>query len=223
MLTEYSEEHHGTERVRLPSKASTQSTALIVRDIRGLANFFMAAFNTAKDWQDTLQTMLPGHAERIVEVRLDPKEGGLNLSMPEETILRLGDYGRQAGQKLVNDFDFNEHRWRRALAFLSSMEKGLVSMAETTAKPAPGGKTSDQTYTEVLTTYEPKSYKNASKWRNEVLNALANDLAALGEKARQSADGNGKRDFERGEVPHIDARIRLIADADRVPADKSDL
>ena len=222
MLTEYSEEHHGSERVNLPGKADTRSTALVVKDIRGFASFFMAAFNTAKDWQDTLQTKLPGHAERIVEVRLDPKEGGLNLSMPKETILRLGAYGRQAGQKLVNDFDFNEHRWRRALAFFSGMEKGLVNMAENTAKSPPGGLASDRTYADVLTTYDPQSYKNTSKWRAEVLKVLADDLAAVGEKARQSTDEKGHRAFERGKVPHIDARIRLIADANRVPADMPD-
>jgi hypothetical protein len=80
---------------------------------------------SAKDWQDNLQSTLPGYRERIVHVYLKPNEGGLNLNMDQPTIDALIGYGREAGEKLCNEFDFEEHRWRRFLVAMARMEETL--------------------------------------------------------------------------------------------------
>ncbi|WP_371110184.1 hypothetical protein [Rhizobium sp. RCC_161_2] len=178
----------------------------------------MSIVDTAKDWQDTLQTKLPGYAERIVEIRLEKNEGGMNLKMPPAMIERLAGYGRDAGRRLVEDFDFNEHRWRRALSFMSKLEEELASLADSYAKPAPGGKHSEYSLRDVLLDYRAKSYENPSQWRLNVLSAFVEKLNVMGEDAARAMQDPKRKCVREGNVPHIDARIRLIADADRVPA-----
>lgn len=109
-LASYDKERHGDEWVHL-SDAPVQSTQLPVRRIRRLGAFLFSILNTAKDWQDTLQSKLPGYAERIVEIRLDEEhEGGLNLDMTSDTINVLAKRGEVAAQKLIHEFDFDENR-----------------------------------------------------------------------------------------------------------------
>ncbi|WP_085035772.1 patatin-like phospholipase family protein [Ensifer aridi] len=217
-LVDYSEDRHVQERVWLPQDVRTRSTALAVDNVASLLGFLMTIVNTAKDWQDTLQTKLPGYAERIVEVRLDKAEGGMNLSMPKDIILRLSEYGRQAGRQLVDHFDFNEHRWRRALSFLDRMENGLTNLARNYDVAAPGGHKSDLTLPQVLTDHAVSSYPNSPDWRRDVLKAFADALSVLGRDAAEAIDSPARQCIREGNVPHIDAHIQLAADADHVPA-----
>ena len=92
--------------------------------IETLPAFLMVLVNAAKDWQDRLQSTLPGYRERIACVYLKDEEGGLNLTMPSVLIDQLVAYGDRAGglmtgaALMVGDeapFDFDEHRWRRYL------------------------------------------------------------------------------------------------------------
>jgi predicted acylesterase/phospholipase RssA len=82
----------GKDRVSLP-KRGKQTTNLRTRNIDSLPGFLLSILDAAKDWQDTLQSMLPGYAERIVTIKLDPaKEGGMNLKMSPELIAQLREY-----------------------------------------------------------------------------------------------------------------------------------
>jgi predicted acylesterase/phospholipase RssA len=74
--------------VWLPSSAGSGSQ-LSVRPFEGLGGFVMRLLTSAKDWQDNLQSTLPGYRERIAHVVLKPDEGGLNLAMSEATIRKL--------------------------------------------------------------------------------------------------------------------------------------
>ncbi|MBY5706984.1 hypothetical protein HFO38_30515 [Rhizobium leguminosarum] len=72
----------------------------------------------------------------------------------------------------MDNFDFNEHRWRRALSFLDRMENGLTEFARNYAVAAPGGQKSDLALPQVLTEHEVSSYPNSLDWRRDVLKAL---------------------------------------------------
>ncbi|MCO6187898.1 patatin-like phospholipase family protein [Rhizobium sp. L1K21] len=220
-LAEYSVERHGDKFVDLPEKARADSRALAVRPPKGILGFLMSIVNTAKDWQDTLQTKLPGYAERIVEIRLNDKEGGMNLNMDDKTVQRLVDLGKEAGEKLVEDFNFNEHRWRRVLSFMTVMEDELIALSRNYDKSAPGGKFADMQLPEILTAYVPTAYaSNTKTWRKNELKPFVEKLVEMGREAETAR--NEKRGIQNGKaVPKADARIRLIADADRVPQSSS--
>jgi len=60
-------------------------------------DFFMMLFDTARNWGDTELLAMPGYRDRIVHVALADNEGGLNLSMPPETVRAIGERRRVRG------------------------------------------------------------------------------------------------------------------------------
>jgi predicted acylesterase/phospholipase RssA len=97
--------------------------------VSGLGGFLMSAFDSARNYRDTMQSMLPSYRERIVQVRLTSREGGLNLAMQPETIRRIGAKGRRAGE-LLTSMDFAQHQWVRLRVLMAYLEKGIGRMRE---------------------------------------------------------------------------------------------
>jgi hypothetical protein len=117
--------------------------------------------------------------------------------------------------KLVEEFDFDENRWRRALSLMPNLEQSLQGFAQSLAA-VPVGMEGGKTYAEILTDHVPQRYSgNSHRWRTEVLAPFAERLAALGAGATAAADEKGRRTVQEGDVPSQDATVRLIADADR--------
>ena len=116
------------DNVWLPALA-VSGIQLPIVPFRGIGDFLLRLLYTAKDWQDNLQSTLPGYRERIVHVVLKPDEGGLNLNMSEKTVEKLAGYGEQAGIMLCQKFDMDEHRWRRFLVSMARMEQTLDEVA----------------------------------------------------------------------------------------------
>jgi hypothetical protein len=153
-------------------------------------------------------------------VLLDPaREGGLNLKMDPETIAALTTHGRAAGQALVQRFSyadaagkpqassFDEHRYHRAVSLLPKLEASLHAYAaamDSAPEGAPGALTGSQ----VLTQHDPLHYELPADWR-------ANPLAAFAQEVRTLGIGPLRLDHPR--LPVADGRIRLQANADRVP------
>jgi len=128
-LDDYDEKRNYSD-VWLPRTASAGSgSQLPILPFSGLSGFLMRLLMSAKDWQDNLQSVLPGYRERIVHVVLKPDEGGLNLTMDQTAIDNLVRYGQLAGEKLCNEFDLDEHRWRRFLVAMARMEETLDEVA----------------------------------------------------------------------------------------------
>jgi predicted acylesterase/phospholipase RssA len=139
------------------------------RAITGVGGFAASIRGAAQNWHDNQYVEQPGYRDRIVQVRFDEGEGGLNLNMPPKLIERLRDRGDRAGAELVARFtdgrqpsgipyelDWNNHRRIRLRTALSALEGFVVSFAvgytgdETVAaaprryishQPAPGEET----------------------------------------------------------------------------------
>ena len=142
------------------------------RDIAGFASFAAAILGAAKDWQDLLAGAMPGQRERIARVFLSPDEGGLSLAMPRELSEKLMAYGGDVGQAVLDDFDFAEHRWRRALS--------VYAVLQGQAAGARSGW--DDGFGTWLTSYTPRTYTRAvSPANREALNARLAAFAGLGE------------------------------------------
>jgi len=129
-LDEYDKKRNHNGRVWLPSPSAAGSGSEIpVQSFEGLGAFLMRLIDSAKNWQDNLQSVLPGYCERIAHVVLKPDEGGLNLAMNETTIDKLVGYGKQVGETLCTQFDLDAHRWRRFLVAMARMEETLDEVA----------------------------------------------------------------------------------------------
>lgn len=197
-------------RVRLPMPAS-RGRWLEARPITSLAEFAMGLLNAAKDWQDNLQTLLPGYRERVVHVYLKPDEGGLNLTMPPERIAGLVELGGRAGALMaggpplepadVFPFDFADHRWRRFLVAYAAIEALLEDAAQDWGDPA-----DPQSFAAFINTYmaEPASYgRSSQKWRRDVFTRMES-LMAMGR-----AWGDDPLRHQEGAVPYPRPVLRM--------------
>ncbi|MEX2517737.1 MAG: patatin-like phospholipase family protein [Paracoccaceae bacterium] len=194
----------GAGRVTLPTGAGAGRLMPTI-PFSGLGGFVMAMFNSAKDWQDSLQSILPGYRERIVTVNLKPDEGGLNLTMAPETITRLGDLGEAAGAEIEAKFDLEEHRWRRYLIEMQALDTLLRRFAQNydNQTPQPGARA----YPDLALDYEPKSFTNLTKAERALIHGRAERVAALGREFEGMAP---LADFAR-KLPSSKSALRNVA------------
>lgn len=211
------------ERVDLPLNAR-EVQRLRVGKIDGVAGFLSAILNTAKDWNDTLQSQLPGYSERIVEIRLEDKEGGMNFTMDSDDVARLQGFGREAGERLVETFSndahdgFDQHRFNRAVSFLPSVEDVLIQFA-TGYESRP-----DQTaksYDEVIRHLNTRVATGITqKERAEIFAPLMEELARIGADLRSARDDPNRTSVAETGTPAMDANLRLTAEAGPAPRPK---
>ena len=198
-LDQYAEDRHGDDRVYLP-QAAREGMLLGVDSIKGIGQFVMAIFNAAKDWQDNLQSILPGYRERIAHVVLKPDEGGINLTMPRELIRMLSGFGAEAG-KLMQDFEMDEHRWRRFLIALASTETIMEEMHHAYTTESPGR----DDFADFLARYPENagSYAPVSKvWLDSALNRTQEMMDCAERWAKAPLRHAGK-------IPRPDCNIRI--------------
>jgi predicted acylesterase/phospholipase RssA len=172
-----------------------------LQDFKGLLGFLLRLVDSAKDWQDNLQSVLPGYRERIVHIGLESEEGGLNLVMEKPTIDALVGYGAEAGARLRDDFDFNAHRWRRFLVAMARLEETLDEVKkaydETDAHA--------DSFAYFLAKYaEPAQYPQ----KPEVLEVMRERAKLLAELA---ANWRRAPVREHGDIPKPDANLRITA------------
>jgi hypothetical protein len=184
-------------RVTLPKDARS-GVFLPITPIVSFGGFISSLLGAAKDWQDNVQSVMPGHRERIVRVALSPAEGGLNLDMAPNVCAQLMEYGREAGVQLRSDFDFDEHRWRRALIAYEQLE-GLV---DTTAQVWNGG------YGAWFAAYKsaPRSYTRSLPWERARFEAGLDAVAGLAPQFQPPLRGKPDR------FPRPKARLRITPD-----------
>jgi len=103
-----------------------------------VARLLFAIVGTMQNWRDLLQSRAPGHRDRIVHVPLGADQGGFNLDMPQPVLDAIAAKGGEAGRKLRDAFDFNNHwwiRWRNVAASVEGFTIGLAGSAD--APPSP--------------------------------------------------------------------------------------
>ena len=194
----------GDGRVYLPFEAR-KGAQFEISEIPSLARFLGAIVNTAREWQDRKQARLPGWRDRIARVYVAKDEGGLNLDMPAEMILKLGSYGARAGGLLcgaaataapmdVSNFAFPDHQWRRFLVAYGQSEALLNDLNQAWSQGV---------RQEILaTSANPGSFKNVSQSSRAKMIARMDALAQLGrEWAGQPLDAP---------LPKISARLAIV-------------
>lgn len=95
-----------------------------------VAGFAGSLLDTMQNWSDQKQSTQRGYADRIVEIRLADDEGGMNLRMPKELILRLVARGAEAGDELL-EFDWDAHRVIRYRVAMARLTDALGRLRDT--------------------------------------------------------------------------------------------
>jgi hypothetical protein len=191
------------QRVWLPKTTSAGSGVLIPGEpLDGIVAFFSRLIDAAKDWEDNLQSTLPGYRDRIVHVGLEPNEGGLNINMPNELVRRLGNYGALAGVDMRDEFDLDEHRWCRFLVAMDRLDHTLDEIAA--AYNGQGGIESFQAFLERYPNPpNPVSYKDAAR---DHLETLKSRVAGLAELSRR---WEAQLQIPDAELPHPKTDLRI--------------
>ena len=196
------------KRVVLPMRAG--GIWLDGVEIKTIFSFLMALVNAAKDWQDRLQSTLPGYRERIASIYLKDTEGGLNLTMPASTIAELTKLGDRGGALMTGaahnpddkaPFDFDDHRWRRYLVAFARIEETLLSTAQVWGKPD-----DPNSFSHFIHGYmtAPKSYYGSTtRWRNEVFDRFDSLMTLVAGWDKPLATARG------GEIPRPVADFRI--------------
>jgi len=97
---------------------------------RGLMGFLGALLDTMRTWNDSMQMTAPGYRDRIVHIFHTRDEGGLNLTMPPERIRLMGLRGEEAGKRILQDFDWDNHLWVRLRSVLGVSDPELARLRE---------------------------------------------------------------------------------------------
>ncbi|ULA60513.1 MAG: PNPLA domain-containing protein [Nitrospira sp.] len=115
------------------------------KSVSKLGGFISAIVGTMQNWNDNSLARMPGVRDRVARVRLNEKEGGMNLNMEAGLILNIAERGVQATGELLRRFapspdgqqaeGWDEHRFVRLhvlLAMLEARSPGLVSALSST-------------------------------------------------------------------------------------------
>lgn len=95
--------------------------------------FISSILNTMQNWNDNTLARMPGVRDRIARVRLYDTEGGLNLNMNLETILKIAQRGEDAALELMARYapqsssspqaeGWDEQRWVRLGVLIKMIE-----------------------------------------------------------------------------------------------------
>lgn len=198
-LDEFDPKKSRGENVWLPKSASA-GILIPVQPFSGLIGFVGRLIDSAKDWQDNLQSILPGYRERIVHIGLTPDEGGLNLTMDEAKIRQLVAYGKQAGDKLRMEFDLSSHRWERFLVAMARVE-GTLDEVATAYEGTPGAAEAFRVF---LARYadHPDHYKQDPS-RVAAMRDRGEQLAKMGKDWRKEPT------IRKGKIPKPETNLRI--------------
>jgi len=198
-------EDTGDGRIWMPSDPK-RGVQLPIQHFTGLGAFLFRLVDAAKDWQDNLQSVLPGYRERIVHIGLDADEGGLNVAMKEATIRALADLGQRAGERLRN-FDNNDmdaHRWRRFLVAMARMEQTLDDLTRSYEGVKHEGVPNVESFGAFLERYP--SLAREYRQNPGVLDAMLTRAATL---AATGAQWRTAPTIREGEIPKPDTNLRI--------------
>jgi hypothetical protein len=135
-----------SENVVDPPAPNQQATELWAQ-IDSLPSFAVAIKDAMENWRDNTQGRLPGFRERIIDIKLASREGGLNLAMDKKKINRLNERGAYAGRRLTIIFSgddkepkptphWNDSRYTRFRVTMSVIEQALRGISRGYNAPA---------------------------------------------------------------------------------------
>jgi predicted acylesterase/phospholipase RssA len=158
----------------------------------GGLSFVGSIVDAARNWTDTLQTMVPGYRDRIAHIYLSPEQGGLNLNMPSKTVEEISEYGSEAATRLADRYlrgidngqptrmTWDNQRWIRYRSAMELLRDFLSRFRRSFQGPEPG----DRTYAELIERDEqapPASYRFTEEQR-ECARDISPTLADLGQE-----------------------------------------
>lgn len=189
-------------------QSNSQSLTAAAKPIDGFIGFLAALLSATADWADNMQKLIPGYRDRVVTVRHNASEGGVNLDMDPGVVNRLSTRGQYAGALVQQRFDIDNHRWTRFRSFLELTE-GLIGTAANNIEASLDWPTErgERSYTDLIG--DPPSYTDCSAEANENGAAAVLDLADDFEAISSSRNGKTFADGAPRPEPEIQIRPNI--------------
>jgi hypothetical protein len=189
-----------------------------------LIAYAASILNAAQNWMDNRQMTVPGYRDRIVHIRLDDKEGGLNLDMDPCTVKTLTTRGAEASRLLKDHFaeptpdvalTWDNHRWIRLRSLAGQLDTLLRSMRKGLQSPEAG----ELSYFELLARdgeTPPNSYRIGPS-QQKVIRDCLDTLTKLAAEIEQQDDKARPSHKAPRPLPDLRLLARIVpnADADR--------
>ncbi|HET6658307.1 MAG TPA: patatin-like phospholipase family protein [Rubrobacter sp.] len=182
-VRKHGDDHGGSDDVWLPPPEGWENAEYT--GFQGLGGFARAIFSSAQNYRDNTQSRLPSYRERVVQVRLNEDEGGLNLHMPNSTIREIERKGERAASELLG-FNFNHHLWVRFRVLMNLLETHLEEANQVLESPALAALLDNEQGADF-------PYARTPEWREEARRRLG-ELTDL-VKRWEAADSDGERQF----------------------------
>lgn len=103
-----------------------------------MGGFLTSIMGAMQNWNDNTQARSAGVRDRVVRVRLDKNEGGMNLNMPKDVIASVAAKGAQAADSILarflgappaNGWDgWSAQRWARLDVLIYSLNQKIGGM-----------------------------------------------------------------------------------------------
>jgi predicted acylesterase/phospholipase RssA len=108
--------------------------------ISRFGGFLGAIIASMQNWHDNALSRMPGVRDRVVRVRLEKHEGGMNLDMESGVIKKVAELGDKASSELMDLFatpvqgnrfnGWDAHRWVRLNVLLKLIEARAQSVVD---------------------------------------------------------------------------------------------
>ncbi len=188
--------------------------------VMGLGSAILSA---ARGWNDNSLLPLPGYRDRVVEVWLDPDEGGMNLNMPPCILRKLNNKGTEAGRLLVERFadhppehtmSWYSHRRGRYWSSMAGLAEHLHRLRDSIDHPHPG----DADLWDLINDPDAVSFRMTPQQRAEFERATRSLVAAIDAwKASQICRSEKQAvfcPFCDGPAPHVTLQPRAPLSGD---------
>jgi len=185
------------------------------RSASRMGGFFMSIAGAMQNWNDNTQARSAGVRDRVVRVRLEKNEGGMNLNMPNEVIDSVAMKGGQAADKIIarflgpppsNGWDgWSVQRWARLDVLLYSLGQKIAGMQTALGPSVPYTKSYNQLTTHSSIWAPPGHDKPLSPAQVQALDALTAALNQVATAFQTSASG-----YPSNPLPEPELRARSV-------------
>jgi hypothetical protein len=182
------------------------------KSLSRLAGFLSSIIVTMQNWNDTTLARMPGVRDRVVRLRLDEKEGGINLNMPEPLIETIAGYGRLAAQELIDHYGearepstrgWNEQRWVRLDVLINGLRQRLTGLGVALDERLPHATSYDELIAQSMAEAPPGHDQPLTSAQADALRNLIEALRKVSDEFRAHPQG-----YSHTPVPEPELRIR---------------
>lgn len=178
-----------------------------------MGGFLMSIVSAMQNWNDNMLSRMPGVRDRVVRVRLDRDEGGMNLNMEDKLIKAVAERGGAAAQELIDKFlgpapasgwdGWSSQRWIRLDVLIRALSDKVSGLQQALGPSVAYSKSYSNLVTMAATSAPPGHRLPLTPSQIEALALLTAALEAV-----TSAFDTSSPQYPNDPVPEPDFRVR---------------